>query len=72
MELGGSMQHSQGVSSNPYPQPNQPNTGVLIPISLTSILIFSSHLRLGLPNLFPAGILVKISKALLLSSILAT
>ena len=42
---------------------------VLIPISLRCILVVSSHLCLGLPkSLFP----VKILKALLLSSILAT
>ena len=41
-------------------------------ISLRSILIFSSHLRQGLPkDLFPVGLPVKILKALLLSSILA-
>ena len=45
----------------------------LIPISLRSILILSSHLRLGLPKgLFPVDVLVKILKALLPSSILAT
>ena len=26
MELEGSMPHSQGLSSNPYPEPNQPNS----------------------------------------------
>ena len=26
MELGGSMPHSQGLSNNPYPEPNQPNS----------------------------------------------
>ena len=25
MEPGGSMPHSQGLSNNPYPEPNQPN-----------------------------------------------
>ena len=44
---------------------------VLKPISLKFILILSSHLRLGLPKgLFPAGVPVKILKALLPSSIL--
>jgi hypothetical protein len=39
----------------------------------TSILILSSHLRLGLPkDLFPVGLPVKILKAILPSSILAT
>ena len=46
---------------------------VLIPVSSRSILILFSHLRLGLPKgLFPVGLPVKILKALLLSSILAT
>jgi hypothetical protein len=45
----------------------------MIPISLRSILILFSHQRLGLPNgLFPVGLSVKILKALLSSSILAT
>ena len=46
---------------------------VLIPISLRSILILSSHLRLGLPNsFFPVGLPAKILKALLPSFIMAT
>ena len=45
---------------------------VLIPTSLKSILILSSHLRLGLPKgLFPVGLPVKVLKELS-SSILAT
>ena len=45
---------------------------VLIPISLKSTLILSSHLRLGLPKgIFPAGVPVKVLKALIPSSILA-
>ena len=45
---------------------------VLIPISVRSIQILSSHLRLGFPKvLFPADVPVKILKALLPSSILA-
>ena len=71
MEPGGSMPHSQGLSNNSYPEPN--HFLVLMPISSRSILILSSHLRLGLPKgLFPVGLPVKILKALLLSSILAT
>ena len=69
MEPGGSMQHSQGLSNNPYPTQYL----VLIPISLRPILILSSHVRLDLPkDLFPSGVPVKILKALLPSSILAT
>ena len=46
---------------------------MLIPISLRSILILSSHLRLGLPEgLFPVGLPVEILKAFLPSSIQAT
>ena len=72
-EPGGSMPHSQGLSNNPYPEPNQPNSNSLIPISSRSIQILSSHLRLGLPKgFFPVGLPVKIFEALLLSSILAT
>ena len=29
MEPGGSMPHSQGLSNNSYPEPNQPNTGLI-------------------------------------------
>ena len=66
MEPGASMPHSQGLSNNPYSEQNQPN-------SSRSILILSSHLRLGLPKyLFPVGLPVNILKALLPSSILAT
>ena len=44
-----------------------------MPISLRSILILCSHLRLGLPKgLFPVGLPVNILKARLPSSILAT
>ena len=46
---------------------------VLIPISLRSILILSSNLRLGLlKGIFPVGLPVKILKVLLPSYILAT
>ena len=65
MEPGGLMPHSQGLSNNPYPESNQPNS--------RSILILSSHLQLGLPKgLFPVALPVKILKALLIYSILVT
>ena len=69
MEPGGSMPHSQGLSNNSYPEPNQPNYYLF----LQGPLILSFHLRLGLPKgLFPVGLPVKILKALLPSSILTT
>ena len=72
MELGGSLPHSQGLSSNPHPESNQEFL-VLIPISLRPILILSSHLHLVLPkSLFTVGVPVNILKALLPSSTLAT
>ena len=53
------MPHSQGLSNNPYPESTQ--LPALIPISSRSILILSSHLRLGLSKgLFPLGLPVKI------------
>ena len=64
-----SMPHSWGPSNNPYPI----QFLVLITISVRSILVLFSHLRLGFPKgLFPAGVPVKILKALLPSSNLAT
>ena len=67
MEPGGSMMYSQGLSNNPYPEPNQPNCTTLTPISSTT------HLGIGLPKgLFPVDLPVKILKELLPLSILAT
>ena len=58
MEPGGSMPYSQGLSNNLYPELIQPN---------------SSYWYLGFPkSLFPVGLPVKMLKALLPSSILAT
>ena len=66
MEPGGSMPHSQGLSNNTYPEPNQPNYPLQGPF-------LYSHLPLGLPKgLLPVGLPSKILKALLPSSILAT
>ena len=49
MEPRGSMLHSQGLSNNPYPEPNQPNYRIdTYLFKVHSIL--SSHLRLGLPK----------------------
>ena len=69
MKLGGSMPHSQGPSNNPKAESSQ--FLVLMLISLRSILILSSHLRLGHPKrLFPAGEILK--KAVKLSLIQRT
>ena len=60
MEPGGSIPHSQGLSYNAYPDPESTQFLVLIPISLRSILILFSHLRLGLPKgLVSLGYLLK-------------
>ena len=65
MEPEDSMPHSQGLSNNPYPEPNQPNSPQPNTSSRT-ILILSSHLRLDLhKGIFPVGLPVKILKALL-------
>ena len=64
MESRGSIPHSQGLSNNPYREPNQ--FIVWIPNLLRSILILSSNLRLGLPkSLFRVRLPDKILKALL-------
>ena len=62
------MLHSQGPSSDELIQ-----FLILIPIYLRLILIFSSHLSLGLSiGLFPVDLPVKILKPFLPSSILST
>ena len=73
MESGSSIPCSHGLSNYPYPELQTAQFLVLIPISLRSILILSSHLRLALPKgIFPVGVPVKILKTLLPSSILPT
>ena len=63
------MPHSQELSNNPYPEPNQYNSSYWY--HLSSILIFSSHLSLGVPKgLPPVGLHVNILKALLPSPIM--
>ena len=70
MEPRGSMLHSQGLSNNPYPEPNKFNSPLWY---LPPQGPRSSHLSLCLSKgLFPVGLPVKILKALLPSSILAT
>jgi len=56
MEPEGSLPHSQVTANCPYPQPARSSPYPPHPTSLRSILILSSHLRLGLPSrLFPSG-----------------
>ena len=63
------MSHSQGLSNNPYPK----QFLLVTYISLISILILSSYLRLGLPeSFFLAGVPVKSLKVLPPSTILDT
>ena len=69
MKPAGSMPHSLGLSNNPYPGLNLPNSSYWY-LFLKSPF---SHLRLGLPkSLFSLDLPVKILKSLLPSSILAT
>ena len=72
MEPGGSMLPSQGLSNNPYPLPNQPNSRI-------DTYLFKVHSNIVLPSKpsfpkgpFPVGLPVTILKPLLPSSILAT
>ena len=70
MEPGGSMPHSQGLSNNSYPEPNQPNSPHNTYLFKVHSNIVLPSLRLGLPKgLFPEGLPVQILKALLPSSI---
>jgi hypothetical protein len=63
------MSYSQGLSINPYPDPNQPNSSHCF----RSILILPCHLRLGLTKgLFFVGLPVKFLKTHIPSSILVT
>ena len=72
MEPGDSMPHSQGFSNNPILSRVNPIPRIDT-YFLRSILISPSHLRLGHPKgIFPVGVPVKILRALLPSSILAT
>ena len=56
MEPKSSLTHSQVPATCPYPEPAWSSPYSHIPLPKRSILIFSSHLRLGLPTgLFPSG-----------------
>jgi hypothetical protein len=71
MEPEGTLLCSQEPSTDPYPEPDQSNPSH--PISLRSILILSTYLRLGLPSgLFPFGFPTYILYAFLFSSLRAT
>jgi hypothetical protein len=70
-EPEGSSPCSQEPSTGPYPEPDRSSPSY--PISLRSIIISSTHLRLGLPSgLFPFGFLTNILHAFLVSPIRAT
>ena len=73
MEPEGSLPHSQVPATCPYPEPARSSPYPPHPNSWRSILILSSHLRLGLPNgLFPTDFSTKTLYTPLLSPIRAT
>jgi hypothetical protein len=72
MEPEGSLPCSQEPSTGPYSESDQSNPYEPI-LSLRSILILSTHLRLGFPNgLFPSGIPTNILYAFPFAPIRAT
>jgi hypothetical protein len=74
MKPGGSLPCSQEPSTGPYPEPGRSSPyHRILSLVLRSILISSTHLRLGLPSgLFPSGFPNNILYAFLVSPIRAT
>ena len=71
--ITGSSPHSQEPTTCPYPEPDRSSPCPLHPTTLRSILILSSHLRLGLPSsLLPSGFPTKTLYARFLSPIRST
>jgi hypothetical protein len=65
-ELEGSLSCSQEPSIGPYPKPDRSSPHH--PIPLSSILILSTHLHLGLPSgLFPSGFPINVPYIFLFS-----